>query len=110
MPEAGSRTPAMLYTDSQFALANWYANEALRLRRGARADPRLLRAATCLEWFQARGKSEIGLREIIQFGPAAIRTKALAEEAVPILMSHGWIVKVSNRPQRFQIVTDEGSV
>jgi hypothetical protein len=90
-------------------LADWYANEALRLHRGAWADPRLLRAAKCLDWLQTRDEPEVGFREIVQFGPMPIRTKALAEEAVSILISHGWLTEISARPRRFQVIKDETS-
>ena len=65
-------------------IADWYVNETLRLQQGARTDPRLVRAQRLLEWLQARG-GEIGLREIIQFGPASERSKAAAEETLAIL-------------------------
>lgn len=42
-------------------------------------------------------------REVIQFGPAPIRTKAAAEEALTVLIAHGWAVQISDRPRRYRL-------
>ena len=70
-------------------LADWYLNEALRLQRAARTDPRLLRAQRLLDWLQERGL-EMPVREIMQFGPASCHSKAAADKALAILRSHRW--------------------
>jgi hypothetical protein len=90
------------------ALADWYVNEAARLQSAARTDAKLLRAQRLLEWMRERGGSVIGFREIVQFGPMATRTKAVADEAVLILVSHGWLVQTSSRPREFHLVSEGG--
>ena len=56
-----------------------------------------------------RGRQEalIGFREIVQFGPVPVRTKASAEEALSVLKVHGWIAEVSDRPRRMRLVSGE---
>ena len=85
-------------------IAAWSVNETLRLQQSARTDPALVRAQRLLEWLQARGV-EIGLREIITFGPASERSKAAAEETLAILKSHGWVREVSRRPYRIAVMS-----
>ena len=89
-------------------LADWYLTEALRLARSSRTDPRLLKAKTLLDWLHERADAEIGFREIVQYGPNAVRTKAAAEDATTILVSHGWLREISQRPRRFAITGTEG--
>lgn len=84
-------------------LADWYVAEAGRLQQGARTDARLLRASALLEWLQGRTSDEIAFREIVQFGPGALRTKAAAEESVAILVAHGWLAETSPRPRRLKL-------
>jgi len=84
-------------------LADWYVNEALRLQRAARTDPRLLRAQQLLDWMLARG-GMIGFREILQFGPLAVRTKSDAEDALSILSGHGWVAEAQGRPRSFRLI------
>ena len=71
------------------AAAGFLCNETLRE----------LRAAALLEWLQVQPKNEIGFREILRLGPSAMRTKEVAEEALSILASHGWVVEISRRPR-----------
>ena len=89
-------------------LADWYVNETERLQIGARADPRLIRARTLLEWFQGRDENEASFRDILQFGPTSVRTKATAEDAVSLLLSHHWLSEISPRPRRFQLMGEGG--
>ncbi|MCO5132448.1 MAG: DUF3987 domain-containing protein [Xanthobacteraceae bacterium] len=91
---------------SSLTLADWYVNEAVRLQRAARTDPRLIRAQQLLDWMRERGEAVINFREIVQFGPSAIRTKTSAEEAVSVLTAHGWIEEVSPRPRRVRLVKE----
>jgi len=88
-------------------LADWYLTEALRLARSSRTDGRLLRAKALLDWLHERSEAEIGFREIVQFGPNSVRTKVAAEEALSILVSHGWLREISQRPRRFSISKTE---
>jgi hypothetical protein len=92
-------------------IADWYVGEADRLAQAARTDSRLLRAQTLLDWLRARSKEHgaevIHFREIIQFGPAPLRTKDAADNAVRILLEHGHLKEVSSRPRRYQLVEEE---
>lgn len=90
------------------ALADWHLREALRLAHAARLDPKLLRANTLLDWLQSRGQPEIGFRDLLQFGPSATRTKATADDAVALLLAHGWLREISTRPRRFLLLDDGG--
>jgi hypothetical protein len=92
---------------SAIELADWYVNEAVRLERAARTDPGLIRAQQLLDWMRGRHEMMIGFRDILQFGPAQLRTKAAAEDALAILKSHEWIAEVSGRPRRVRLVSEE---
>ncbi|HXZ17521.1 MAG TPA: DUF3987 domain-containing protein, partial [Roseiarcus sp.] len=80
-------------------LAKWYVTEALRLAQAARTDPRLLRAASLLDWLRARQEDTFQVRDVLRLGPSPLRTKATAEEAVRILVEHGWAYELSQRPR-----------
>jgi hypothetical protein len=84
-------------------IMDWYINETLRLQRAARTDAKLIRAQRLLDWLQERGP-EIDVRDIMQTGPAAERSKAAADETLAILKSHGWVREVSKRPYRIAVV------
>jgi hypothetical protein len=88
-------------------LADWYVNEALRLQQSARTDPRLVRAQQLLDWMRGRPSRLFGFREIIQYGPAALRSKDAANEALTILSGHGWIVEVQGRGRRVRLIDPE---
>jgi hypothetical protein len=96
----GAMEPALM-------LADWYVNEAVRLQRAGRTDARLLRAQQLLDWMRGRQEAVIGFREIVRFGPAPVRIKASAEEALSVLKAHGWIAEVSGRPRRVRLVSEE---
>lgn len=83
-------------------LADWYLTEAVRLQGAAHTDPRLMRAKALLDWLHQQGE-EIGFRDVLRFGPNAIRQKAVADEALRILADHGWVSEVCTRPRRFRI-------
>lgn len=86
-------------------LMTWYLNEALRLSGLHRHPPALRNAVSLLAWLQAKGKEEISVREIMQFGPSAIRRKAEAEAALSRLEEHGWLAKLGEgRGARWRIV------
>ncbi|MCI0599952.1 MAG: DUF3987 domain-containing protein [Beijerinckiaceae bacterium] len=80
-------------------IADWHIGETLRLAAAGRTNPHLLRAAGLLEWLKAQPGKKAGFREMLQFGPNSIRTKALAEEALSILTEHGWTFEVSGKPR-----------
>lgn len=89
------------------ALADWYVTEALRLHAAGQRDPKLVRANALLGWLHERGDVEVDFRTVLQFGPGLLRTKGAAEEAVAILLAHGWLTEVSQRPRRFRVANVE---
>jgi hypothetical protein len=89
-------------------LADWYVSEAVRLQSAARTDARLVRAQHLLGWMRGCGKPEISFRDVLQFGPLATRTKAMADEAVSILIAHQWLEQTSARPRVFHVFEREG--
>jgi Protein of unknown function (DUF3987) len=99
---AGARTiienPEAMIVDGEAMaagceLAAWYVDEALRLSDAYRQPPRLRNASRLLDWLQAKGKCETSIREIMQFGPSPVRTKAEAQAALAELEEHGWLMR-----------------
>jgi Protein of unknown function (DUF3987) len=90
-------------------LMRWYLTEALRLSGVHRQTPSLRNAVKLLEWLRAKGKIEIAVREIMQFGPSSLRSKAEAEAALGLLESHGWVVKHGEGRGAKWLVTHEAS-
>ena len=56
-------------------LANWYVGEAVRLHDAGRLDTRLVRAQQLLDWLHKRNEPVVSFRDILQYGPGALRTK-----------------------------------
>jgi hypothetical protein len=65
-----------------------------------------LRAALLLDWLKQRAGDVCAFRDILQFGPRALRTKAVAEEAVSILKDHRWLFETSQRPRAFTMAKE----
>jgi hypothetical protein len=91
---------------SALTLMDWYVNEAARLQHAARTDTKLIRAQQLLGWMQWRNRATIDFRDILRLGPAAVRTKAEAEQAISVLISHGWLAETSSRPRRFKLLKE----
>jgi hypothetical protein len=85
-------------------LADWYVSEACRLQEAGRSDPRLRRAALLLEWIQSQPGGKATISRILTHGPNALRTKAVAEDALAILLDHRWIIEASRRPRIVQVI------
>jgi hypothetical protein len=88
------------------AITEWYVGEAMRLARASRTDPRLLQAQQLLDWLRGRDQDVTDFREIMRLGPVPVRTKVEADQAVSILVTHGWLVEISARPRRFRLVRE----
>ena len=71
-------------------LAQWHLQEAARLTAGARIDPILVRANRLLEWLRSQSEP-VTMRRILQFGPNPLRIKAVADEALKVLIDHGHV-------------------
>jgi len=92
--------PAM---ENAAMLMNWYLGEAERLQSASRLDPRLLRASALLEWLKGRDNQDFSFRDVLRFGPNAVRTKEVAEDSLGILGAHHWVIETSKRPRAFRL-------
>jgi hypothetical protein len=88
-------------------LAGWYVGEACRLLQAGCTDARLVRAKTLLDWLESRPDRKAGFREMLQFGPSATRTKAVADEAIKILLDHRLVAELSQRPRVIRAIEAE---
>jgi hypothetical protein len=79
-PQAASITSETMSSGCE--LAAWYVGEALRLSDAYRQSPSMRNAIRLRDWLATKGKREVSLREITQFGPAPLRQKAQAEAAL----------------------------
>lgn len=81
-------------------IAEFYGNEALRIRDGAGSDTKLEQAEALRRWLSDDWQeSVISLPDIYQFGsPRSVRSKEAAMSLVAILADHGWLVPAS--PQK----------
>jgi uncharacterized protein DUF3987 len=86
-------------------LTSWYVAEALRLAAASMVNPAIARAVRLLEWLRRQPlHDEISIRQITRYAPSDLRAKQTAENAVRVLLEHGWLVESSSRPRRFQLV------
>jgi hypothetical protein len=90
-------------------LMTWYLAEALRLSGAHRQSPSMRNAIKSLEWLHTKRRATITLREVMQFGPSAVRCKAEAEAALGKLEDHGWSDKLGEgRGVKWSIVPKAG--
>lgn len=76
-------------------LAQYYADEAVRLTDSASTDPTMKRADQLLRWLLSRTGDTIGLATVYQLcQPKSLRTAKAAREAMEILVAHGWATPV----------------
>lgn len=80
-------------------LASFYVGEALRLQQAGRTNPKLQLAQRLLDWLRGTGDEQVLFRDLLQYGPGALRTKDAAETALAVLIAHGWVEEVSKRPR-----------
>ena len=88
-------------------LVEWYLNEALRLGQASRTDPRLLQAASLLDWLRGRAEDTFQLRDVLRLGPGQLRMKAIAEGVIRILIDHHLVSEASQRPRIFRLYRGE---
>ena len=78
-------------------LADFYLQEAIRIRGGLEPDPELDLAQEVLDFLHKKWMPKYGkylcLVPLYQEGPTGIRTAKKARESVRILEDHGWLVK-----------------
>ena len=89
--------------DCGIALCRFYLSEALRLAGAVKADPRIERALALLTWLQKQSSTEISTSVAIQSGPPVIRSKAPLDDAIAVLIDHGWVAEVCKRPRRLRL-------
>ncbi len=76
-------------------LAQYYANEALRLFASGHINPDLLLAQRALDWLQKDWcEKYVSLRVIYTHGPNPIRDSKTAKRIVKILVEDGWLIPV----------------
>lgn len=71
-------------------LAQFHADEALRLSDAASVSPALRQAEQLLRWLHSRPGEVIGLATIYQIGPKSLRNAKAAREAMQTLVGHNW--------------------
>jgi len=73
-------------------LAEFYADEALRLFETGQGSPSLREAEKLRIWLLTTwSEPVISLRAIVRLGPNSLRTEAQAKQAISILVDHGWL-------------------
>jgi len=73
-------------------LAEFYADEALRLFETGQGSPSLMEAEKLRIWLLTIwSEPAISLRAIVRLGPNSLRTEAQAKQAINILVQHGWL-------------------
>ncbi len=75
-------------------LAQYYADEALRLYAASKVRVELAIAQKTLNWLHTGWAEElVSLPDVYQYGPNEIRDKQAAEGAIGLLEDHDWLVK-----------------
>lgn len=74
-------------------LARWHLEEALRITLSEAEPPKIKAADTLLRWLRSKGYGVTSTLQIMQYGPGSLRTKEAVDEAVALLVDHGWLKK-----------------
>lgn len=82
------------YMEAGIAIAQYYLGEALRLFHASNDDPLLILAEECFSYGMDKTSGVIGLRNLYQFGPNAVRSKDKATRIVQVLESHHRAVRI----------------
>lgn len=99
-------------------LAGWYLGEALRLASVAKISVEVTQAEKLRKWLLGSWPHDhVTLREIVQFGPGALRESPKAKAAIALLAQHGWlaaigeptIIRGTARREAWRIVRVAGS-
>ena len=84
-------------------LMGWYLSEAQRLFGGGAADASLTLAQTALEWLQRKyPRAPFKKRDLMRFGPSAIRDTKRAEQVINTLHKHHHI-RPGEAPNTWQL-------
>lgn len=98
------------------SIAQFYLGEALRLFHSSNDDPFLILAEECFSYGMLKTGGVIGLRNLYQFGPNAVRDKQTATRIMQVLTDHNRAVKLpagavvdgKNNRDAWQLVPLEG--
>ena len=101
------------------ALAQFHLSEAVRLSDAATVSRETDRAETLRRWLRETWPhADVTARDVVQFGPNALRETATATAALGVLDRHGWLVALpagtmvrgKSRKTAWRIVKGEGDV
>ena len=74
-------------------LAGFYLSEASRLASAALVSAEIDQAESLRKWLlEGWAEAEVTVRDVVQFGPNALRETPKAKAALGILEKHGWLV------------------
>jgi len=82
---------------SAVMIGQHYLSEAQRLFESGCVGGELTQADKLLDWIKGKGKDQLGrvhLRQVVQYGPNAIRTSATARKLLGILTEHRHLEKL----------------
>ena len=104
------------YMANGIELARFYLGEASRLTNAASVSYQIDRAENLRRWLVNTWEHpEITLRDVLQLGPNDLRESPKAKDAIAILETHGWLVRLeegtvirgSSRKEAWRIVKEE---
>jgi len=100
-------------------LAQFYLSEASRLASAALVSTEIDRAEALRRWLlDGWAEAEVLVRDVVQYGPNALRETPMARAALGILEKHGWlapleagtVVRGAARKEAWAIVKGAGNV
>ena len=100
-------------------LADFYLTEALRLADAAQVSAEIDKAEALRKWLLTGwAERQVLVRDVVQFGPGALRETPKARAALGALEKHGWIVPLdpgtvvrgASRKEAWHIVRGGGDV
>ena len=94
------RNPTLRVIDKEtmeagIMLADWYLNEILRITLDSLASPEILQAEQLLQWFKEKSITVTSERQVLQFGPNALRESSKVKAVFKTLIDHQWLVPIS---------------
>lgn len=100
-------------------LAHFYLSEAKRLADAATVSAEIDAAEALRRWLlESWAEPEVMVRDVVQFGPNALRESPKARKALTLLEAHGWLIALepgtkvrgSARKEAWRIVRGGGDV
>lgn len=82
------------YVEAGITIAQFYLGEALRLFHASNDNPLLTLAEECFRYGTEKTNGVIGLRNLYQFGPNAVRNKETAMQVITALEEHYRAVQI----------------